>query len=145
MTLLPGKPVGFLDYTEQIAMMLWTVARQGSIPVLTQHGLSSPGLTFHPWGQIKRKCKVGTSLSERFGATRMFFISISSLIMCVVKWDQLWKGDIFPSKFPEADSFYYTACLQMLELSELWHTADPWDPQGCCSVLIPTMEVVETG
>lgn len=73
-------------------------------------GLSGSGLIFRLCGQRKRKCKFGTSLVERFGGggeqtcvSSLFHLSL--YISLVVKWDQLWKEDIFPSSFSEADCF----------------------------------------
>lgn len=61
-------------------------------------GLSSSGLIFHLCGQRKRKCKVSTSLAERFWGQQRCVSSLFHLslyISLVVKWDQLWKEDFF--------------------------------------------------
>lgn len=48
------------------------------------------------------------SLMERFGGQQGCVSSLFHLLLLVsvvVEWHQLWKEDIFPAGFSEADSF----------------------------------------
>ena len=68
--------------------------------------------------------KGNAKLVERFWGQQRCVLSLFHLsfrVSLVVKWDQLWKEDVLPSSFSEADSFQNNICLHMLQLSDLWH------------------------